>query len=136
MIMAELEFETWPKVIDGETVWACCVSSIGPVCGHREPPVYVSDADRVRAGALLLDEMSPGWERKIDQDRLDMANDYTCILGQLYGAYETAPGMGEPMEDLGFYLAGTLTWQSEQEDERWNRLTELWITEICNRTGE
>lgn len=131
-LAANLLTETWPQVRDGRTIWACCVSSIGPACQH----VYVSDADRVRAGALVLDEMEPGWERLIDQARLDMANDYTCILGQVYGSYEMAPDMGEPMEDLGFYLAGSLTWQSEQEDERWNRLTELWSDEIRNRTGE
>jgi hypothetical protein len=29
----------------GQTVWACCVSQIGPVCQHRttpEPGVYIS----------------------------------------------------------------------------------------------
>jgi hypothetical protein len=25
----------YPKIIDGRTVWACCESSIGPVCEHR-----------------------------------------------------------------------------------------------------
>jgi hypothetical protein len=25
----------YPHTVDGRTVWACCVSSIGPVCGHR-----------------------------------------------------------------------------------------------------
>jgi hypothetical protein len=135
-LAANLLTETWPQVRDGETVWACCVSEFGPPCGHREPPVYVSDADRVRAGALVLDEMEPGWERLIDQDRLDMGNSYTCILGQLYDGYEIAPDMGEPNEDLGFYLAGSLTWQSPEEDRRWEALGELWITEIRNRTGE
>lgn len=26
---------SWPRVVDGRTEWACCQSSIGPVCGHR-----------------------------------------------------------------------------------------------------
>ncbi|URG17467.1 hypothetical protein Mbo2_097 [Rhodococcus phage Mbo2] len=29
----------YPRITpDGRTVWACCESSIGPVCGHRTPP--------------------------------------------------------------------------------------------------
>lgn len=29
----------YPRKNDaGETIWACCVSSIGPVCGHRREP--------------------------------------------------------------------------------------------------
>lgn len=27
--------EDWPQVRDGVTVWACCVSEIGPTCQHR-----------------------------------------------------------------------------------------------------
>jgi hypothetical protein len=26
--------DEWPKVVDGQTVWACCVSSVGPTCEH------------------------------------------------------------------------------------------------------
>jgi hypothetical protein len=30
----------WPKtLLNGTTVWACCVSSIGPTCKHQEAPV-------------------------------------------------------------------------------------------------
>jgi hypothetical protein len=25
----------YPQVINGQTVWACCVSTIGPVCKHK-----------------------------------------------------------------------------------------------------
>lgn len=27
--------DRWPRTIDGRTVWACCVSTIGPPCQHR-----------------------------------------------------------------------------------------------------
>jgi hypothetical protein len=31
---------TYPRKNDaGDTIWACCVSSIGPVCQHRREPV-------------------------------------------------------------------------------------------------
>jgi hypothetical protein len=96
------------------------------------------DREAVRQGALFLDVEREGWEREIDQDSLDMCYEHGCILGQLYGDYEYGLadlGIGDA-EDLGFYLAGTLTWSSPEEDARWARLTELWITEIRNRTGE
>ena len=32
------DFSEWPKVIDGKTLWACCVSEIGPECGHMADP--------------------------------------------------------------------------------------------------
>ena len=76
-------------------------------------------------------------EREIDQDTLDLAHEHECILAQLYGDYEIAlADLGVEAEDHGFYLTGTLTWRSPEEDARWTRLTELWITEIRNRTGE
>lgn len=28
----------WPKVIEGQTLWACCVSTIGPECLHVMDP--------------------------------------------------------------------------------------------------
>ncbi len=40
---------TWPQVIGGATVWACCVSAIGPACEHRREPEpdddYYDDED-------------------------------------------------------------------------------------------
>jgi hypothetical protein len=27
--------DDYPRVINGQTVWACCESTIGPVCGHK-----------------------------------------------------------------------------------------------------
>jgi hypothetical protein len=35
-------------------------------------------------GATLLDERMPGWHDKIDLDRLDLASEKTCVLGQLF----------------------------------------------------
>jgi hypothetical protein len=32
---------TYPRKNEaGETVWACCESSIGPACKHRADPLY------------------------------------------------------------------------------------------------
>jgi hypothetical protein len=41
--------------------------------------------ERVVRGAALLDERMPGWEAKIDLDRLDLNSAWDCVLGQLYG---------------------------------------------------
>lgn len=38
----------------------------------------------VERGAALLDERLPGWEDKIDLERLDLASTCNCVLGQLH----------------------------------------------------
>lgn len=45
-------------------------------------------ADRVKAGAILLDEIKPGWFRDIDVVLLDLSSCEDCILGQLFGDYD------------------------------------------------
>ena len=40
-------------------------------------------AKRVAAGAAHLDVREPGWWRKIDLGRLDLASPCNCVLGQL-----------------------------------------------------
>jgi hypothetical protein len=42
---------------------------------------------QVAAGMKLLDEKMPGWEGKINLDKLDLYNTEKCILGQLCGDY-------------------------------------------------
>ena len=44
-------------------------------------------AERVAAGAALLDERAPGWRAKIDLAVLDLDSDSGCILGQVFGGY-------------------------------------------------
>lgn len=41
-------------------------------------------AERVAAGAALLDERQPGWWQRINLDSLDLGSCVGCILGQLY----------------------------------------------------
>ena len=40
-------------------------------------------------GALLLDKERPGWEKRIDVGRFDMHSSVDCVLGQLWGSYQT-----------------------------------------------
>lgn len=46
-------------------------------------------AERVTRGVALLDEKVPGWVDKVNVERLDVSNGVTCVLGQLYGAYNS-----------------------------------------------
>lgn len=42
---------------------------------------------RVARGMALLDRARPGWHRRINLDRLDIADGRRCALGQTYGMY-------------------------------------------------
>lgn len=35
---ADVDAPEYPREHAGATVWACCVSAVGPACGHREVP--------------------------------------------------------------------------------------------------
>ena len=63
-------------------------------------------------GAQFLDQRVPGWFHRIDVNRLDIGNGRECVLGQLYGFYDTGlkqlgigwwrvPGFGFPLPLLG-----------------------------------
>lgn len=47
----------------------------------------MSFQDRIDAGIKLLDEKTPGWEKKIDFDTLRLNSFMNCVLGQVYGDY-------------------------------------------------
>lgn len=40
--------------------------------------------ERVAKGAALMDAKVPGWEKRIDANRLDMASCVDCVLGQAF----------------------------------------------------
>jgi len=44
-------------------------------------------AERVQAGADLLDGVTPGWRSRVNADTLDMDTSFDCVLGQLFGSY-------------------------------------------------
>jgi hypothetical protein len=43
--------------------------------------------ERVRRGAALLDERTPGWMERINLDRLDIGSLADCPLGQVFGGF-------------------------------------------------
>lgn len=42
---------------------------------------------RVRRGATYLDDVDPGWHRRVDPDTLELSSGSSCILGQLHGDF-------------------------------------------------
>jgi hypothetical protein len=61
---------------------------VGPVRRAIVQDLPPSIEERVRGGALFLDEHLPGWSAQIAADELAMETCDRCILGQLYGDYE------------------------------------------------
>jgi hypothetical protein len=46
-------------------------------------------AAKVAAGIKLLDSKKPGWRSKIVMDELDLASCDVCVLGQVFGSYDS-----------------------------------------------
>lgn len=86
-------------------------------------------AERVAAGALLLDQHRPGWEHVVRADKLAMEDCYACVLGQVYGRYhEGTRALGIDLiaeETFGFN-----TWMSKPD---WEALANLWRGEVLAR---
>lgn len=88
----------------------------------------------VAKGARLLDNRVPGWETRIDRANLKMRHVGRCILGQLYGDYNTGrsvlnltPDQGE---EFGFDLPRT---DYLRPDDDWIPLEIYWCDEIDSR---
>lgn len=43
--------------------------------------------ERVRRGAAYLDDVDPGWHRRVDPATLELSSGSSCILGQLHGDF-------------------------------------------------
>lgn len=64
------------------------------------PPI----PDRVEAGVRLLDERIPGWEDRIDLDRLELASACRCVLGQLHLDQVSDPNLAYVQGKWSLYL--------------------------------
>lgn len=87
-----------------------------------------SVAERVTKGIQLLDKhfVGPSWARRISTLMLDMSDDNGCILGQLFGDFETgqiALSCTDTAEDYGF-LADTKNGVTNRE------LSNEWVKRI------
>lgn len=73
-------------------------------------------SDFVTKGINLLDEQVPDWRTKIDPERLNLASCEVCVLGQIFGDYDT----GLEQLNIDGYDYGFNTYGSMAE------LTEAW----------
>lgn len=48
--------------------------------------------DRVQRGASYLDEVDPGWHRRVNADVLELEDGQHCVLGQLHGEFRLGLG--------------------------------------------
>ena len=46
----------------------------------------------MQRGAAYLDEMDPGWHRRVDADTLELGSGRQCVLGQLHGEFRLGLG--------------------------------------------
>jgi len=74
----------------------------------------------------MLDEVKPGWYRQINLRKLDLACSDKCVLGQVYGDFQTG----------GFELSGVYPNANPMAfiDSREN--DKAWRHEIKRRRGE
>src|SRR3990167_11322084 len=51
--------------------------------------LYITKLHRaVKRGVKVLDQVEPGWHKKIDLTKLQLSDIRQCMLGQLHGHYE------------------------------------------------
>ena len=102
--------------------------------------------DRVEAGVRLLDQVIPGWWRRIDLEWLDLNSGCDCVLGQLFSH---AAGCDEPyvtglaaldldagyseIDDAarcGFHVTVDVAPDIDLADDEYDRLTAAWANRI------
>lgn len=92
-------------------------------------------AERVSAGAEMLDALEPGWRDRIDVETFDIYSTTHCVLGQLQGSYDSGVeyyglDAGESAREYGFDLLASECC-SEKEPMYWEALQEAWLNELC-----
>lgn len=102
-------------------------------------------AERVWRGVEILDRRRPGWENEIDLGTLFVGSPVLCVLGQIFGRYETGldwlagefeGGEGEEADRIARDDAYGFTSTHENETteaEELESLTGLWRREIARR---
>ena len=98
---------------------------------------------RVARGATYLDDVDPGWYRRVDADTLELSSGHACVLGQLHGDFRRGLGRAHilnlssaPQPNLspvayGFRCVQTVP--EEHQDRDYALLNAAWQTEIRAR---
>jgi hypothetical protein len=86
-------------------------------------------SERVTRGARVLDEVCPGWVKRIDLAVLDIASCLDCVLGQLYGTFDDGAMV---VEDFSVGLA-RLGFDVEIGTHDVAALNQAWRAEIARR---
>jgi hypothetical protein len=75
----------------------------------------------VERGAQFLDERVPGWRERVVPEKLNLANDCDCIIGQTFGEYGDGLQLlgldHRAARNFGFYVSGR---------QQWDALTAAW----------
>jgi hypothetical protein len=94
--------------------------------------IHDSITERVQSGARFLDLMCPDWEVRVDPVALSMVDGQRCVLGQLFGHYQSG------LRKLGLRFGS----QETASLGFWNGiyqycdLTRVWRDEITARRQE
>ncbi len=51
--------------------------------------------ERVERGAAYLDEVDPGWHRRVNAEALELEDGEQCVLGQLHGGFRLGLGRSQ-----------------------------------------
>lgn len=102
--------------------------------------------ERVQRGAAYLDEVDPGWHRRVNADTLELEDGRHCVLGQLHGEFRLGLGRSHlvslssaPRASLspvahGFKCVGNVSeaWQARD----YELLTAAWREAVQTRTAD
>lgn len=116
---------------------------VGPAQTMLDGSKYPWPED-VQRGVAWLDTHVPGWAERIRLDRLDIGGQYSCILGQLFGSYDSGLCVVEQGETWAIAHGFTVRRDLREGDALgeapiytiFNYLTALWYTIIATRRDE
>ena len=94
----------------------------------------------VARGAALLDAHQPGWENRINRGTLVMGSLRQCLLGQLYGDFDTGLDILFPDNDetecLGAHHGFDAHYRLKPLGAQYRRLHTLWCDTIIERRAQ
>ena len=76
---------------------------------------------RIQRGITFLDAQKSGWREEVDPDTLKMSTDDYCILGQVFGSFDSACDSLGLDHDIAAHMGFTRT-----KRIGWKRLTKQW----------